>query len=136
MRRIFIVLLFSAITSSLVFCSGCTSTKTAGKSDDRAISRDKDIQIVDKDRVELIKEVDNTENIDSKVNLEESVARDDKTVLRLKSGVKTSENPSETRDEIDGFKSTEERTIVYGPVGFVLQLTEWILTKLYIMHSD
>ena len=34
----------------------------------------------------------------------------------------------------DGFKSTKERTVVYGPIGWVLVGSKWIVEKLFIVY--
>ena len=136
MRKILTLSLFSAVLPLALFFSGCASSQTAENAEGLTATRHKELQAAEQSRVELMEDADNTDTINNKVDLNESVARDDEEILRLKSGRKVSEDPSESRDERDGFKSTKERTIVYGPVGFVLHLTEWLLTKLYIIHSS
>ena len=137
MRKLLTLLLFSAMLPFAALCiSGCASSKTVEKSEDLTVTPHKEPQVAEQNRVRLMEEADNADTIDKKVDLSEAVARDDEEIIRLKSGRKVSEDPSESRDKRDGFKSTKERTIVYGPVGLVLRFTEWLLTKLYIVHSS
>jgi vesicle coat complex subunit len=47
---------------------------------------------------------------------------------------KTQEMMNDVRDREEGFESTKKRTIVYGPVGWVLVGSRVILDKLYIIY--
>jgi len=47
---------------------------------------------------------------------------------------KTQDMMNELRDREEGFESTKKRTIVYGPVGWVLVGSRVILDKLYIIY--
>jgi hypothetical protein len=38
-------------------------------------------------------------------------------------------------DEDDGFKSTRDREVIYGPFGIVLEGLKWIFEKLYIIKE-
>ena len=136
MRKSFIWFLFSALLPSALFVSGCASTQTEQKADNSSLTRNEQIQVVDNEKAELMKQADNTESVDDRVNLGKDVAIQDEEVYKLKSGKKSAEVTPEEKDKADGFKRTKDRTIVYGPVGAVLHFTEWILVKLYIIHES
>ena len=137
MRSTFIKLLYSTILSSVLFFSGCaTSPESENSSDNITADNNSDLQAVEKNKRELMKESDYADAVNTRVDLEDSIAGDDEKITYLKAGRNITEDPSDSRDKRDGFKSTKERTIVYGPVGAVLRFTEWLLEKLYIMHTD
>ena len=131
-----ILFLFSTLLSPALFVSGCASTQTGQKADNRSLTPNEQIQIADSEKADLMKQADNTESVDNRVNLEKDVAAQDEEVEKLNSGEKSAEVTPEEKDKKDGFKSTKDRTIVYGPLGAVLQFTEWILVKLYIIHES
>jgi hypothetical protein len=60
--------------------------------------------------------------VDEAKAAEVEVARLDKQIQEL-----------EQRAAMERRGRSEPRTIIYGPVGFVLNATEWILQKLYIL---
>ena len=136
MRKSFILFLFSALLPFALFVSGCATAQTEQKADNSSLTRNERIQVADNEKAELMKQEDNAESVDSKVNLEKDVAAQDEDVYKLKSGEKSAEVTPEEKDKEDGFKSTKDRKIIYGPLGAVLQFTEWILVKLYIIHES
>ena len=137
MRSTFIILLYSTILSSLLLSSGCATASVSNESSNNIVpDSESPLQEVESNKQELMKESASADDVNTKVAMEDSIAGDDEKITYLKAGRNVTEDPSDSRDKRDGFKSTKERTIVYGPVGAVLRFTEWLLEKLYIMHSD
>jgi hypothetical protein len=88
------------------------------------ISRATRVQLVEaRDSQEKYRELfQRAATVDEAKAAETEVARLDKHIQEL-----------EQRAETERRARTEPRTIIYGPVGFVLNVTEWILQKLYIL---
>ena len=78
-------------------------------------------------RKNLLRLLQEANNVDDAIKAREHLSVVQAEIEAIETGKKYAESE-------DGFKSTKERTIVYGPVGFVLLLSKWIFDKSYIIY--
>ena len=76
----------------------------------------------------------NSQSVNDTIQAKEELDRIHEEIAAIYNGEDLSRKKDEGGGEYE-FKDTSERKIVYGPLGVVLKLTEWILEKLYIWRS-
>lgn len=68
------------------------------------------------------------QTVDDAVKAREELHHIQVNIEDLEAGKKTQ------RDLDAGFKSTKERTVIYGPIGWVLVGSKWIIEKCFILY--
>lgn len=68
------------------------------------------------------------QTVDDAVKAREELQHIQVNIEDLEAGKKTQ------RDLDAGFKSTKERTVIYGPIGWVLVGSKWIIEKCFILY--
>jgi esterase/lipase len=132
MKKYFSLLILAAFFSLTLLESGCASTASANNSSKQTVEERLAKAEAKKECIQ--KKLNNIKNVNEGVELKAALSEVQKEIDNLKSGKVVARVNQDAVDEEDGFQSTKERKIIYGPVGAVLHLTEWILVKLYILN--
>ena len=119
-----------------LFISGCATSSVEQEKDRHRRSIEERILSAEAKKGRLLNQLDHSESIDEKVEIKAALADLQEEIDMLKSGKARTSSSEDMglKDEEDGFKSTKDRKIIYGPLGAVLHFTEWILEKMYIMN--
>ncbi len=134
MKKFFILLCcFSALAVTLLG-GGCATTDTEQGADVSSKSIEERIESAEAEKASLIKKLDKSESVDDTLKIKRTLSEVQKELDALNSGEMVSAVTEESDDDKDGFKNTKDRTILYGPLGVVLKITEWVLVKLYILN--
>jgi hypothetical protein len=80
----------------------------------------------------LIKQLEHPKSVDETIMIKDHLGKLQDEIDLLKTG---KDAPLPTTDEDEGFKSVKEKKTYYGPVGWTVEVTQWILEKLWIMHE-
>jgi uncharacterized protein DUF4349 len=126
MKKKYSSFLFFFVLSSIIICSGCAT-----------VEEPKYVPIKDyKTRLEHAKQerkalnniLAHAQTVDTSVQARERLERVQRQIEELEAGQKV-------QNDLDaGFESTKKRTIVYGPIGWVLVGSSWILEHLFILY--
>jgi hypothetical protein len=119
-----------------LFISGCATSSVEQEKDRHRRSIEERILSAEAKKGRLLNQLDHSESIDEKVEIKAALAdlQEEIDMLKSSKGRTSSSEDMGLKDEEDGFKSTKDRKIIYGPLGAVLHFTEWILEKMYIMN--
>ena len=115
--------------SMVLLLFGCTTTPKEEPATDK---RQQQVEQLEAKKSELQLKIKNPDSVDEEVALKSKLESTQHEINRLNAGKPIQDKST---DEEDGFKSTKEKKKYYGPLGIVLNLTEWILVKLYIIHE-
>ena len=136
MKPIYTITMISLLLPLLFFSAGCATTENENKNAD--INLEARIKNAEAVKASLLKELENPKDVNEIVMIKDQLTQVQEEIDSLKAQ-QTTGNPTKQQEQQeknqDGFKDTKERKITYGPLGFVLQLTQWILEKLYIIHE-
>lgn len=78
----------------------------------------------------LIKQLEHPKNVDETIRIKEHLDKLQDEIDLLKAG-----KDALPVVEDEGFKSVKEKKTYYGPVGWTVEITQWILEKLWIIHE-
>lgn len=114
------------VITQIVLIAGCATVEDPNYKipKDRA---QRLIQAKDNRRT-LTRLLQTAKTVDDAVKAREHLAKNQEVIEEIEDNKKIEVQVS------DGFKSTKERTVVYGPIGWVLVGCKWILDKLYIVY--
>lgn len=119
---------------SFFIFAGCATTAK----NEKIINIQQSISTLQSEKTELKKRLEHPATIDEPIEIKKRIEEIDAEINKLelaRDKGKTTDEINELPDK-DGFKNTTQRKIYYGPLGVVLQFTEWILEKLYIIHTS
>jgi hypothetical protein len=133
MKPHYSIFLLSLLFSVIFFSSGCATTENENNEKINVEARIKNAEAV---KASLLKELDNPKDVNEIVIIKDQLAQVQEEIDSLQAGKTPEELPEKEQADPDGFKDTKDRTITYGPLGFVLQLTQFVLEKLYIIHEN
>jgi hypothetical protein len=109
-----------------VLFSGCATVKEPKTLPVKDL--DTRLNIIKKEREAYLRLLDKTTDVDDVVTIQSNLKI-------IQSQIENNEKLlKDKKDEADGFETTTERTVVYGPIGWVLVGSKWILDKLFIVY--
>lgn len=126
MKKKYSVFLLLGILCQVLFFSGCATIEEPKHSP--VIDFEARIKHEKQARKTWNRLLENAQSVDDAIKAKEHLERIQQNVEALEAG-------KQTREDIDaGFKSTKERTVVYGPIGWVFIGSKWVLDKLFIIY--
>jgi len=130
LRIIFVLSLFL----SLFIFSGCQTapaptTKTRPEQKKNIEEHLKNAETV---KASLLKQLEHPKSVDETIRIKEHLDKLQNEIDLLKSG---KDAPIPNNDEADGFKNVKDKKTYYGPLGWTVEITQWILEKLWIVHE-
>jgi len=88
-------------------------------------------------RAKWMEYLQNSKTVDETIRAKEELDKINREIRAILEGKDYPGERSLSKEERQHkFKNVEERGILYGPIGIVLELTEWILRKLYLWRTD
>lgn len=126
MKQIKKILIIALISSLLSIVTGC---RTIHEPKYKPI-KDTEIRLkhAKHERKTFTRLLENAKSVDDAIKAREHLEKNQILIEELEAGKKIKD------DVDDGFKSTTERTVVYGPIGWVLVGSKWVIEKLYIIY--
>ena len=117
------------LMSIVLLLFGCTTTP---KEEPNTNKRQQQIKQFEAKKNELQLKLQHPDSVEDEIALKSQIESTQHEINRLEAGKPILDKST---DKEDGFKNTKEKKRYYGPLGIVLNLTEWILVKLYIIHE-
>ena len=126
MKKKYSILLPSAVLCQILFCSGCATIEEPKHTP--VVDFETRIKHEKQARKTWIRLLQDAQSVDDAIKAKEHLERIQQDIEALKAG-------KQTKADIDaGFKSTKERTVVYGPIGWAFVGSKWVLDKLFIIY--
>jgi len=96
-----------------------------------SVSERERLEVAELARKKWMDYLQNAQSVNDMIQAKEELDKINLEIREIREG-----KPLTKEERQHKFKNVEERKIVYGPIGIVLELTEWILRKLYLWSSD
>ena len=88
-------------------------------------------------RRKWMEHLENSQSVDETIRAKEELDKINREIRGILEGRDLDRGQTLSKEELQHkFKNVETRDILYGPIGIVLELTEWILRKLYLWRTD
>ena len=126
MKKIYSIFLFSLVCCLLLFSSGCATVEEPKHV--ARIDYEQRLAHAKRERETYDRILQHAQSLDDAVQARDNLHRAQRQIEELEAGQK------EQKDIDAGFKSTKERTVVYGPIGWVLVGSKWIIEHLFIIY--
>ena len=128
------VLVLTLFLSVFIF-SGCqtapTPNTTCPESKKNIEERLKNAESV---KASLLKQLEHPKSVDEAIQIKEHLNKLQDEIDLLEAGKDSPSTELKNKDD-DRFKSVKDKKTYYGPLGYVVELTQWILEKLWIIHE-
>lgn len=126
MKKIYSKLLLYPVLWAIIICAGCATVEEPKYVPVK--DYDKRLEHAKTERKTLTGIMENAKNVNDLIQAKERLELVQKQIEELESGKKV-------QSDMDaGFESTKKRTVIYGPIGWVLVGSKWIVEKLYICY--
>ena len=109
-------------------------TTTTPVASDLSVADRERLETAEQKRAKWMKYLADAKNVDEMVRAKRELDSVNQEISEILAGKAAAEPTKEEQQH--QFKDTSERTIIPGPIGFVLELTEWILEKCYAVFID
>jgi hypothetical protein len=126
MKKIYSIFFLIGVVCMILLSSGCATVDEPLPP--APIDYEMRLKHAKKQRETLTRLLEHAQSVDDAVNARDQLAKVQKEIENLEAGKLNKKLMA------DGFKSTKKRTVVYGPIGWVLVGSKWIVDKLYIMY--
>ena len=110
----------------LVLFSGCATVKEPKNLPVKDMTTR--LNIIKQEREAYLRLLDKTTDVDDVIKIQNNLKIIQDEIEKHEKQIK------DTKDEADGFETTTERTVVYGPIGWVLIGSKWLIDKLFIIY--
>ena len=80
----------------------------------------------------LIKQLEHPKSVDETIMIKDHLGKLQDEIDLLNAG---KDAPPLDDDKAEGFRSVKDKKTYYGPIGWTVEVTQWILEKLWIMHE-
>lgn len=114
------------VTVQMLLIAGCATVEDPNYK----IPEDKEQRLdhAKENRKTLMRLLQTAKTVDDAIKAREHLEKNQELIEAIEDNNKIEAQVS------DGFKSTKERTVVYGPFGWVLIGSKWIVDKLFIVY--
>lgn len=126
MKKIYCNFPIYLISLSILVCAGCATIEEPKYVP--VIDYSKRLENAKNERDALTRIIQNAQSVNEVIDAKERLENVQKQIEELETGKKV-------QADLDaGFESTKKRTVIYGPIGWVLVGSKWVVEKLFICY--
>ncbi len=128
MRNFFALTSLSVLFFIVLFAGGCRTTEN--KPSTPPINIEERLKHAEAVKKSLLRQLEHQKSVDETIRIKEHLDILQDEIEELEKG---NDVPPPIKED-EGFSSVDGHYSIYGPIGIPLKITEWVLTKLYILN--